>query len=259
MPLLWDDQFEGLTQFAPTIIEQLPTHFFTKPGYQRLGKVAESLFNDYIQTTPNFKVVLENYQVIDNKQTIGELDVVLKNEFDKTIYHVELVTKFYVYHPDYDPDSIDAWIGPNRNDSLKNKIEKLQNKQLPLLYHPITKSFLQSLGLTPEGIHQRVCYKAWLFVPLKFNSKLNLFNNQCIAGNYVTFDELMGLHNLKTTYFCPPKKDWLRFPETQKEWHLLTDCMPKIQEFMNGHQAIMIWIQYEEQYKRFIIVPYQQF
>ncbi|WP_010179361.1 DUF1853 family protein [Aquimarina agarilytica] len=259
MPLLWTDQLNSLIQFRSTTFDQFPQKLTTIPKNKRLGKLAECLFADWVSCTPNLKICLENHQIIEDKRTIGELDVIIKNSVSGDYFHIELVTKFYVYQPEFDVDTIDAWIGPNRNDSLKNKIEKLQQKQLPLLHHPITVDYLNTLGLSPEEIKQRVCFKAWLFVPLDFDKTLKLFNNECIAGHYLTFNKFLSLHTSKTTYFCPQKQDWLRFPETQKEWFLLDETIPQIQEFMKAQQAIMVWTQYEGQYKRYIIVPYQQF
>ncbi len=259
MPLLWAAHFESLSQFRPTLIHQFPEHLTTTPNNKRLGKLAECLFNDWVNCSLDLKICIENHQIIEGKRTIGELDVILQNILSGEYFHIELVTKFYLYNPQFDVDSIDAWIGPNRNDSLKNKIEKLQQKQLPLLYHPITTKYLKTLRLSPEKIQQRVCFKAWLFVPLNFNATLKLFNNECIAGYYLSFNKFMSLHTPKTTYFCPQKQDWLRFPETQKEWFSLDENIPKIQEFMNAQQAIMVWTQYEGQHTRYIIVPYQQF
>lgn len=259
MPLLWIDQFKDLIQFRPTLLNHFPKNLTTKPNNKRLGKLAECLFTDWVNCTPDLKIGVENLQIIEDKRTIGELDIILQNLLSGNYFHIELVTKFYLYNPKFDVDTIEAWIGPNRNDSLKNKVDKLQQKQLPLLYHPATGKYLKTLRLSPEEIQQRVCFKAWLFVPLNFNTTLKLFNNECIAGYYLTFNEFKRLHTSKTTYFCPQKQDWLRFPETQKEWFSLNETIPKIQEFMNVQQAIMVWTQYEGQHTRYIIVPYQQF
>ena len=258
MPALWSSNYSGLQQFITKGSYKNADFFNYEHTYRRLGKLAEILFSYWVKTQPDYKIIVENLQIIHQKQTIGELDVILFNSKSESYIHLELITKFYLYNPVYNPNDINAWIGPNRNDSLKNKIEKLANKQLPLLYHKVTQKKLADFGLTPEMITQQVCFKAWLFVPLNFNKNITTFNAECIAGNYLTLSEFIELHNEKTTYFCPKKQNWLQQPETQKEWFLLNNVLIQIRKLMDSDQAIMVWTQYKNTYKRYIIVPYDE-
>ena len=43
--------------------------------------------------------------------------------------HLEIVYKFYLYDNTIGTSEIDHWIGPNRNDSLREKLEKLKSKR----------------------------------------------------------------------------------------------------------------------------------
>ena len=259
MPLLWEDSYYDLIQFEETQIQKLPELKDISNSNKRLGKLAEELFIFWLKQHIEYQVVFENLQIIDHKQTIGELDICLYNSVSHVYTHIELITKFYLYNPAYNCNSIEAWIGPNRNDSLKNKIEKLRNKQLPLLFNPVTKKKLAEFELNLTTIEQQVCFKAWLFVPKNFKQKLIQFNHNCIAGYYLTFNELKKDNSTSKQYFCPNKQDWLRFPESQKEWHIFSAVAKKIQLFMDAKQAIMVWVKNKQKFERVIIVPYHQF
>ena len=259
MPSLWMETFNGLLQLGDTVVKKLPQLQDIPNSNKRLGKLAEELFGFWLKQNNQYTVVFENLQIIDNKQTLGELDICVYNSSSKKHTHIELVTKFYLYNPAYDCNDIEAWIGPNRNDSLKNKIKKLTNKQLPLLFNPTTKEKLTEFNLNPLQILQQVCFKAWLFVPINFKQTLISFNNQCIAGHYMTYELFKEFHLDTNQYFCPTKQDWLRFPESQKEWLPFSAVAPQIQLFMEAQQAIMVWIKNKDVFKRVIIIPYNEF
>src|SRR5690606_18617666 len=85
---------------------------------------------------------------------------------------------------------INKWIGPNRKDILPQKIRKLQEKQLPLLYHKATTRVLSDLNINCNEVKQLVCFKANLFVPLNMEGKpFPLINNSCISGYWIKCTE----------------------------------------------------------------------
>jgi hypothetical protein len=98
----------------------------------RLGKYVERFVSYQLQQDESIKIVSENIQIQQNKITTGELDCVLfKNH---SPIHLEIIYKFYVYDSTVGKTEIEHFIGPNRKDSLVEKLTKLQEKQLPLLY-----------------------------------------------------------------------------------------------------------------------------
>jgi hypothetical protein len=60
---------------------------------------------------------------------------------------MELAYKFYLFDPSISSEPINNWIGPNRNDSLQEKLEKLKTKQFPLLYHKLAKSKFTTVAI----------------------------------------------------------------------------------------------------------------
>ena len=108
----------------------------------RLGKYIERFVSFQVSEDKNCKIISENIQIQQDKITLGELDCILLKEM-KPI-HLEVVYKFYLYDDTLGETEIDHFIGPNRKDSLFEKLTKLKEKQLPLLYSKQCKTYLES-------------------------------------------------------------------------------------------------------------------
>lgn len=143
-----------------------------------LGKRVEKFFEFYIQNSSRYELINHNIQIIENKNTVGEIDFILHDTKENCYKHMELVYKFYLYDDSFEKE-LDRYIGPNRDDSLIKKLTKLENKQFPLLYHPITKDYLKDIKV--DEVQQELSLFANIFLPKKlYNSKLPLINNTTI-------------------------------------------------------------------------------
>jgi len=181
----------------------------------RLGKYIERLVSFQLSQEKNINILCENIQIQQEKRTLGELDCILKSE--NTIVHLEIVYKFYVYDNSVGKSEIEHWIGPNRKDSLLEKLTKLKEKQLPLLYSKACENYLKSIRISSKKITQQVYFKAQLFVPFaKKNIDLNILNADCICGFFINKDELHYFKNCK--FFIPSKKDWIIIPHQNVSW-----------------------------------------
>ena len=177
-PTLWESTpVYELSQFK---IEQksigIDTEVDTK---QRLGKYVERFVSHQLVNTEGISLIAENIQISKDRITLGELDCLFyKNE--KPI-HLEVIYKFYLYDPN--KQGLHCWIGPNKKDCLVEKLEKLQQKQLPLLYSKECEKYLKSISLHSADFSQQVYFKAQLFLPLGKNPSINsLINTDCISG-----------------------------------------------------------------------------
>ncbi|MEH6407427.1 MAG: DUF1853 family protein, partial [Leeuwenhoekiella sp.] len=137
------------------------------PKNIRLGQRMEYFMEAAINATPRYELIAKNLQIIHNKRTLGEIDFLIRDLNENKVIHLELVYKFYLFDPLYSENKYACWIGPNRKDSLPLKINKLREHQLPLLYRPETLPFLSKIGLKPEKIEQKVCFKAQLFTDFR--------------------------------------------------------------------------------------------
>lgn len=181
----------------------------------RLGKYVERLVSFQLAQQEDTTVLAENIQVQKGKITVGELDVLL-NKGHRFI-HLEVVYKFYLYDATVGNSELEHFIGPNRKDALIEKLTKLKEKQLPLLFTEACKPYLNALGLKVVNLEQQVCFKAQLFVPFaKQNMSLKILNTKCVAGFYINKNALQHLEGCK--FYIPSKKDWLLAAHCHVNW-----------------------------------------
>ena len=126
-------------------VEKKDTVYFGElPENLMLGKRVERFFSYQLKSQKRFTILKENIQIYNDKITIGELDcLLLENHKPK---HVEVVYKFYLYDHSVGKTELEHLIGPNRKDTLTQKIEKLKLKQLPLLHKIETHEILTKMG-----------------------------------------------------------------------------------------------------------------
>lgn len=145
----------------PTALhEALKIHKFL-----RLGHYAEDLLVFYF----NHVGLLYGHgiQVHNEKaETIGEFDYLLFAEGG--LLHIELATKFYLFHHASNPTKLNIdngqianvydYVGPNLNDSLGAKMQKILQRQLTLSQHDAARKLIQS-----KVVAARALIKGWLF------------------------------------------------------------------------------------------------
>lgn len=242
-PLLWDfDAVESLMQF------KIPSsrRIYNPEKHQkklRLGKWIEIFTAFQLKQIESIKFIAENLQIKNNRQTIGELDLLLLK--DEKPIHLEISYKFYLYDDTKEYSSpLDYWIGPNRTDSLVQKLQKLINKQLPLLYEPETKALLKTLGFESQNFEQFVNFKAQLFVPYnKRTIEFNVLNKNCEQGFYIHFSEVELIADY--LFYIPTKLDWLVEPKTNVKWLNFDDTLPLLQVYIDKKQSPLCWLKNE--------------
>lgn len=236
-PVLWNsNEVFNLTQFQ---IEHQSTSFTTEiDSKQRLGKYVERLVSYQLSNSEGINVLSENIQIQKDTLTLGELDcILLQNEQP---IHLEVIYKFYVYDPSTDNNELACWVGPNRKDSLVEKLEKLQQKQLPLLYSEECTHYLESLQLIPSQIQQQVYFKAQLFVPYKSTITFSKINKDCVSGFYIDRNALCQFKEAK--FYIPTKKDWLIIPHANVNWMSYEDFEMNSSEYLNRKFSPMCWM-----------------
>ncbi len=205
-----------------------------------LGKRVEHFFDAIIEQSSNYEKVIKNKQIIDNKVTLGEIDSIVFNKKRKIFQHIEIQYKFYLYD-DNIKDEISRYVGPSKNDTLLLKLEKLKNKQFPLLFKEETKAYLE--GVDFENIEQKILFKANIYLPRHLkNTSLTLINNDCICGYYLSFkdfleDDSFTNHEL----FIPHKFDWLIDPELNETWKNYDEAKAEMEFFINKKISPLIW------------------
>jgi hypothetical protein len=237
-PALWKDHtFFEMSQFEmPTKLVKLAIVIDEK---LRLGRYIERFVSFQLSQSPEFKIISENVQIQKDKITLGELDCLLTQHGQPI--HLEICYKFYLYDERAGNNEIAHFIGPNRKDSLFEKLTKLQQKQLPLLYSEACAHYLKSLALTSKEMKQYVCFKAQLFVPFSNkNLRLKEINQDCIAGFYANVKDLEQLS--KSKFFIPVKKDWLLSPNKNVNWQSIDQFISATKESLENQFSPLCWL-----------------
>ncbi|EGV44908.1 DUF1853 family protein [Bizionia argentinensis JUB59] len=237
-PNLWaGDAVFGISQFL--LVEKYKETFKrTLPDNLRLGKRVEQFVYNELEHGKSISILVENIQIQDQKQTIGEMDAIFTYQ-DKPI-HLEIVYKFYVYDESIGTSELDHFIGPNRKDSLVEKLTKLTIKQLPLLYKHQTETLLHDLKLDVKTIAQKVCFKAQLFLPYNKNVDLKVVNQKCVVGYYLKAEDLL---NFKTSsFYFPSKPNWLQQPHDAVTWKDYASSHGDFTQIHNEKHAACCWI-----------------
>ena len=236
--VLWnEDNVYELKQFE--ILPKSAQFNFTIDSKLRLGKYIERFVSYQLKQETNIEVLCENVQIQQNKRTLGELDcIILKDE--KPI-HLEIIYKFYLFNDSIGTSEIEHFIGPNRKDSLLEKLTKLKEKQLPLLYSPECIDYLKTINLDINKIEQQVYFKAQLFVPYSNkNVQLTILNQDCIVGYYINKKELEHFYGCK--FYILNKKDWLLTPSKNVNWVNFREFKIEIHEYYNRSFSPLCWI-----------------
>ncbi|MCM5663088.1 DUF1853 family protein [Galbibacter mesophilus] len=240
-PLLWEEgEIEGIKQFELTEKENLVLNRNVATNV-RLGRRIEEFVSEELHQNKNIEVLLENHQIQQKKQTIGEIDCILKQNGQPV--HLEIMYKFYLYDESVGDSPIEHWIGTNRTDSFFKKINKLKNKQFPILFNENMLPTLERLQISPKDISQRVLFKAQLFIPFqKKNVQFGPFNEACLQGFYIRLHELKQLKDCK--FYKPTKMNNLVAIQTQVEWMNYPNFLEKIIPIIESRGAPLCWIKY---------------
>ena len=250
-PFLWSELLEGLRMFLAEARSNIENPIIDTAVHIRLGKLIEKFVLFDLGQDENIEVLKSNVQIFQDQITVGELDVLIQQ---LEIYiHLEIVYKFYLYDPSISVE-LNRWIGPNRNDSLVQKLQKLKEKQLPLLYHSATEELLSGLNVGSQEFKQEMYFKAQLFIP--YNMLVDSFplvNNDCIQGFYIRNKELSLFSNHH--YHIPSKLDWLVEPHEVVEWVSASTFNSSVSAFLDARKSPLCWMKSPEgKFQKFFVV-----
>lgn len=239
-PHLFNSEVFGITPFTKTLPQQF---VFTKliAKKLRLGQLVEHFVFEELKQFKSIKLLSENLQVINkNKATIGEIDAIYLDE--EKPFHLEIQYKFYLFDTTVGKTEIEHCIGPNRKDTLTQKLKKLKDKQLPLLYSNTTTPYLEQLNLKPVDIKQNIYFKAQIFMPYGKNIMLKTLNNDCVYGFYFNYNNLENFKHCK--FYIPKKLDWLVDVNPNVNWNNYEQMLPQLKTFYEEKYAPILWLKF---------------
>lgn len=112
----------------------------------RLGLYYERLWQFALHAAPDVEVVAANLPIRQGGQTLGELDLLLRD--DEGEHHLELAVKFYLGPASGDGSDAGLWLGPGSYDRLDLKLNHLAQHQLQLSARHEARDALNGLQLS---------------------------------------------------------------------------------------------------------------
>ena len=127
----------------------------------RLGLYFEHLWQFFLIQDPEVELVAHNLPVRQAGQTVGEFDCIYYCHRRQRHVHLELAVKFYLQQADTDGSDWADWVGPNQQDRLDRKLQRLLAHQLRLVDQPAARVVLERLGIA--GLDRELEVKGRLF------------------------------------------------------------------------------------------------
>lgn len=134
----------------------LDEHIITK----RLGSYYENIINEILKNIPHLRDIKRNIQVKDDSITRGEFDFLFRSNTGEC-FHLECAIKFYLCT--HHGSTLAEFEGPNRQDRLDLKWDKLLHKQSNLSDTLAGTKTASSLGLHPN--RKLILLQGVLFYP----------------------------------------------------------------------------------------------
>jgi len=164
----------------------------------RLGYYFERLWAALVELHPDYQLVAENLPLYTaNKITLGALDMLVHNQSVNCIEHWELAIKYYLQ---IDLGSEIQWVGPDVQDRLDLKWQRMRTHQLPLSFHPLTRNWLAERGL-PAVTERKAILKGRLFTQA---------DEQSLDGCWLDQQTFSHHQQAKGDWYLLPKPFWLR-------------------------------------------------
>lgn len=219
------------------------------------GKKMEILFAHYLKSSSRYSLVAENLQIMDDKLTIGELDFLAKDHQTNHTLHIEMACKFYLYREELSADPLACWIGPNGRDRLVDKLDKLRNKQFPLLFDKLTQIHLNALNIRPEECQQLLFFPALLFSTGSYLPLTPCLNTKAISGYWLSFEAFQKSDFDQCLFALPAKENWLIHPKHANTWISRTAAQALILQKLGSRQSPLVWMKNaNDEYHRFFVL-----
>ncbi|UII79655.1 DUF1853 family protein [Flagellimonas sp. CMM7] len=241
-PPLWTNEQFGIQQFEfpPLQLGDFESNSINER--LRLGHQMESVFEQLISFSEDWEIIAKNALVDRNRIRLGELDFIARNSETNQVYHIELAYKFYIVNPTIS-EPIHRLMGPNKRDMFFTKLDKLKEKQFPLLYAPELNDTLQKLQVKPYAVKQQACFKSQLFIPFEDTSvPIRPLNKNCVEGKWIRFNDFNSERFTASEYYIPFKREWVITPSLNRKYvtHYLT--LLEVNLRMLKESAPMLWM-----------------
>ena len=225
------------------------------PGKLRLGHQMEYVCKQLLDASDEYEVLLHNMPIREGKQTIGEIDFILKETATQQLIHVELTYKFYLIDTVIQ-NPIHQLVGPNRSDAFYKKLQKIKNNQFSLIHTSLGQTALLEKEIDNTNIKQQVCYKAQLFQPYKIASlDISPINSYCIVGYWLQISEFNSSEFMDYIFYIPTKSEWVFHPFEEVAWISHDAVIEIIEERLENKSSPLVWMKKgDTEFEKFFVV-----
>ncbi|MFS4468346.1 DUF1853 family protein [Maribacter sp. 2210JD10-5] len=254
-PPLWINEQFNIIQFKFPEIDLAQFEPQPIPTKIRLGHQMEHIFKQLLEYSPDYEVLLHNLPIKSGKQTLGEIDFILKEKRTQKLIHVELTYKFYIINPKIS-EPVHQLMGPNKRDMFFTKMEKIKNHQFTLLHSKEGSKALAKVGVDQQKIEHQTCYKALLFEPYRSNAiSIRPLNTDCIMGYWLRFSEFNAAEFKNHEFYIPFKSQWVIAPHDNVEWSSHYEILLELNLRILKENAPMVWMRKSDTvFERFFVV-----
>jgi len=211
-----------------------------------LGIRFESMLGFFFENHPRFEMLANNVQLKNGTQTVGEIDFIVNDLTHNRTLHVEVACKFYLSSKN--SHQWNLWLGPNPNDTLKLKMDKMVD-QLSITTRYWGKEYLQSQKFAnPEptllmkgAFHHHYSMLGHAKHPKFSNTKYN-------SGWWCHQKELKALNNVHIRWAELEKESWLCPQIRVIDETLDFECMQKLVDdhFSRSKRSILLTCLFDE-------------
>lgn len=219
------------------------------PATSRLGTYFEQLCCLGLRGNSELNIIASNQQVIQDKQTVGEFDLLVG--INNRNLHFEIAVKFYLQVGV--GDKLSDWVGPNLKDRFDVKYQHLTNHQLKLSINARVQNWLHENNLEIDGkgliTRGRLYYPFKKFIERDFIYPDQVASNHLkgfwlAAGQYQALPELQGLES-----YILPRSHWLSDIRTEE----VKDLEPLVIQSIQSVTAIVVLKNSQEMMRGFIV------
>ena len=239
--------------------QEFDTHSIHSELTGPIGKLSEAAFMNSLANSSDYEVLGQSIQIQGKERTLGELDFLIRDTSER-ICHIEFVSKYYLYIPWMEGDTLGHWIGPNFKDRLSFKLNHLRDHQFPILHTDACRELLKdNLEIDPRhGIQQMLSFYAELYTPYS-GGEINWhpdLDKECVRGQWMFLSEFEGLTlSDKEGFYCCRKRDWLRSETSEVEWEEHSEVLASIIASLDRGHSPMLWHKTERGIKRLFVIP----
>ena len=201
-------------------------NFLANKNTHRLGHYFEQLVFYWLSVSKRFEILTSNYPLRNTKGvTKGEVDLIVKDKSTQKIEHWELAVKFYLAFP---RENETLFIGPNANDYLHLKLQKLVEHQCTILKTEEGVQLLADLNI--KEANPRLFVKGALYYhPKKKYSVSPSINPEHNKGWWIYHNEAQEFLQDDWKFLLLHKKDWLSSVSQNDNLLSKLDCLELIE------------------------------